>query len=307
MKLKNLFILLGLLTALVVVSAVAIRNFHRPNESKSDRVSRPADREFSVQGVVRGVEPESATVHIAHENIPGFMPAMTMPFTVKDPGLLNGLARGQTVRFRLHVDRDSAWIDEIETVAKPAAETSRDNVPEPDASRVEVGRLVPDFVLRDQEGKDFRLSDWRGKAVLVTFIYTRCPIPNFCPLMSKNFAALQERLNRECPGRFHLLSVSFDPEYDRPEVLKDYASRFSTDPKTWTFACGSKEQVGRVTGLFGLVHEPENGTILHDLRTALISPEGRLVHVWRSNAWTPYEVDRMLRETLVRPGDLATR
>ena len=164
--------------------------------------------------------------------------------------------------------------------------------------RIEIGERVPDFTLTNQQGRAFRLADFRGKAVVLTFIYTRCPLPNYCPLMSKNFASLQKRFENEFPGRVELLSVSFDPQFDTPEVLREYAARFGAGAKNWTVATGSTEQVDFVTELFGLIREPAGGLINHDLRTALISPEGKLVQVWRSNVWTPYEVQRMVRETI---------
>lgn len=113
-----------------------------------------------------------------------------------------------------------------------------------------------------------------------------------------NFASLQERLGKQVPGRFHLITISFDPEHDTPEVLKHYAEAFTQDENTWTFATGTIQQVQQLAGEFGLVYFPEAGTITHDLRTALVAPDGRLVHVWRSNVWTPYEVQRWLNEVL---------
>ena len=116
--------------------------------------------------------------------------------------------------------------------------------------------------------------------------------------MSKNFGSLQERLEKQFPGKFQLLSVSIDPAFDRPEVLKNYASRWSKMEETWTFATGTPEQIDGVGTLFGLVRESAGGLINHDLRTALIAPDGKLVHVWRSNVWTPYEVQRRVEEVL---------
>ena len=163
---------------------------------------------------------------------------------------------------------------------------------------MEIGARVPDCALSDQNGKSIHLHDYRGQVVLVTFIYTRCPLPNYCPLMSKNFASLQERLSKEFPGKFHLVTISFDPVFDTPKVMKDYTARYNHDEKTWSFACGTAEQIDYVAKLFGLLYRPEGGVITHDLRTALISPEGRLAHVWRSNVWIPFEVGRMVRETM---------
>jgi protein SCO1/2 len=125
--------------------------------------------------------------------------------------------------------------------------------------------------------------------------------------MSKNFADLEQRLNKEFPGQFHLLSLSLDPEFDRPEVLKDYAARYKADPKDWSFVVADPDSLNLVAGLMGLYFEKQNGLISHDLRTALIGPDGRLVQLWKSNVWTPYEVQRSVREALTGHADVASR
>ena len=153
--------------------------------------------------------------------------------------------------------------------------------------RVQAGETVPDFALIDQNGQAVRLSDFKAKAVVLTFIYTRCPIPNFCPLMSKNFAELQRRLSQEFPGKAHLLSISIDPEFDTPEVLKNYAARYNSDEQHWTFATGTREEIEFTGALFGLIQEPAGGLINHDLRTALIGPDGRLVHAGKATSGRP--------------------
>lgn len=288
------------LCGLTVVSLAAALVLHRAAQNAARQTPATAHvRELEVKGQIRSLEPGGTTVVIAHEEIPDFMPAMTMPFTVKDAALLRGLAVGDQVRFALAVTRDDSWIARIEKLAGPpgtpvqqAANPAVTNAPR----RAEVGRVVPNFTLTDQNSRPCHLGDFRGQAVLLTFIYTRCPLPNFCPLMSKNFAALRARLEKEFPGKCHLLSVSFDPEHDTPAVLRQYAALFSHDDKTWTFASGTPAQVDFVTGLFGLVHLPDGGAITHDLRTALLAPDGRLVHVWRSNVWRTDEVMGRVRE-----------
>ncbi len=304
MKLQ--FTLLGLcgLTLAAVVAGVVVTR-----SRTAALTTHTAQQLFQVKGQVRSLEADG-TVRIAHEDIPGFMPAMEMPFTVKDPALLRGLAPGDAVQFQLVVTKDDSWIGRMEkipaTSLNPAARlsssplTNADSaVPQPD--QLQVGQEVPDFSLVDQQGNAFHLRDFRGKAVVLTFIYTRCPLPNFCPLMSKNFSSLQERFNKQCPGKVELLSISFDPQFDTPETLSRYAGLYQAEARPgcdWRFATGTTEQINLLTGCFGLVREPEGGFIRHDLRTALISPQGKLVHVWRSNVWTPYEVQRMVQETL---------
>lgn len=269
-------------------------------------------RTFQVNGQVRSIDPTEKTIRIAHEEIPNYMPAMTMSLPVKDVALLRNLGSGDSVEFELVVTSDDSWIARIEKISSDAtlarsvanATASLDDL---EGERVQKGELVPDFELTNQDGQPIRLSDFRGKAVVLTFIYTRCPLPNFCPLMSKNFADLQERLSKEFPNRYQLLSISIDPEFDQPGVLKQYAARYAADPKDWTFATGDAASINFVAGLLGLLFEKENGLISHDLRTALIGQDGRLVHLWKSNFWTPYEVQRRVRENLTGSEDVASQ
>jgi protein SCO1/2 len=235
------------------------------------------------------------------------MPAMTMDLPVKYSSIPKDLGPGDDVQFELSVTENDSWISHVVRIM-PEGPVASNTAAEPvsasgETSGIELrsGEAVPDFDLIDQNGKAIRLSDFRGKSVVLTFIYTRCPLPNFCPLMSKNFQALQERLEKEFPGRVQLISVTIDPKFDRPEILRDYAGRYGANDKCWRFATGSQEQIDTVTSLFGLVHEPEGGMISHNLRTALIGPDGRLRHLWKSNVWTPYEVDRMVGEVFAEP------
>src|ERR1043166_521121 len=289
-------ILISALIAASGVTAVAIQRHSR----KTGATIGVVEQRFQVRGEVRSVDVGAKSIRIKHEEIPNYMAAMTMPFDVRDASLLSGLKAGDEIGFELVVTKDDSWITSIHKLSEASAATVTDvsQLAAKEIQRVQVGETVPDFALTDQDGRAVRLNDFRGKVVLLTFIYTRCPLPNFCPLMSKNFASLQERLEKEFPGKFQLLSVSIDPQFDRPEILKQYAARYTKDDSTWTFGTGTAEQSDAVGALFGLVQERGGGLINHDLRTALIGPDGRLVHVWKSNAWTPYEVQRRVEEVL---------
>jgi len=289
----------GVLTATVSSRTVAAGRLAGKIPHPSNAAAVTPARRYDVRGEIRGIE--GSTVRIKHEAIPGYMAAMTMPFEVRDSRLMQGLRPGDQVRFELAVTDDDSWISRMERVSSAyPGPANISGVMASDVPRAQTGELVPDFTLVDQHDRPVRLGDFRGKAVLLTFVYTRCPLPNYCPMMSKNFASLQKRLQKEFPGRFHLLSVSIDPEFDRPDVLRDYASRYTADDSTWTFATGTSGQTDAVGALFGLVQERSGGLINHDLRTALIGPDGRLVHVWKSNLWTPYEVQRRVGEVLGR-------
>ncbi|HMJ89182.1 MAG TPA: SCO family protein [Candidatus Acidoferrum sp.] len=279
-----------------VVTAMAIQRQSR----KADAATAGSPERYQVRGEVRSVDLEGKSVRIKHEEIPDYMAAMTMPFDVRDTSLLRGLKAGDVVGFELAVTKEDSWIASIQKLSEAAAATAVDvsQLAAKESQRVQAGEPVPDFALTDQNGRAVRLNDFRGKAVLLTFIYTRCPLPNYCPLMSKNFASLQERLEKAFPGKFQLISVSIDPQFDRPEVLKEFAARYTKNDSTWTYGTGTAEQSDAVGAMFGLVQERAGGLINHDLRTALIAPDGKLVHLWKSNVWTPYEVQRRVEELL---------
>jgi len=308
MKLKIVLTILCALTLTAVLSVVALHQRNHPSP-----MAIAGARTFEVHGRIRSVDASNKTVRITHEEIPDYMPAMTMPFPVKNAALLTGLAAGDSVQFELAVTDDDSWIARIEklqsdtSVESVKAEQTALSLQDREAERVQIGEIVPDFKLTDQNGRVIHLNDFRGKAVVLTFIYTRCPLPNFCPLMSKNFSQLEERLSAEFSNRYQLLSVSMDPDFDTPEVLKEYAARYNASSRDWSFATGDSEQIKFVAGLIGLYYVKENGLISHDLRTALIGPDGRLVHLWKSNVWTPYEVQRMVREALTGIKDVAGR
>lgn len=305
MKQRTLLSLAALLgVAVLAVMLILLRP--RPGQIPSARrpaVEAPANTQvFTVTGTVRSADPNSGIVRVAHEEIPGYMEAMTMPFLSRDTAGIRNLRPGDRIAFNLVVTADDSWITGIQKL-RPAvgasfAETAAHTRAEREANRVQTGEKVPDFTLTNHHGDEFNLSGWAGKAVIVNFIYTSCPLPNFCPLLAKKTVELQERLQTEFEGFFQLVSVTMDPERDTPEVLAAYGRRFSTNLTTWALATGSPDQIRQVAEYFGLIYERKGALIDHDLRTALVGPDGRLVHIWRSNEWTPYEVRNRVEECL---------
>ena len=288
-----------MVAAALLVSVAAV-NFAR-------RTAAHEGTSYQVLGEVVSINLAENSIRIRHEDIPGYMPAMTMPFDVKEPSLLRRVNPGDAVAFRLQVTEEDSWISRIETTV-PATPSSA--APEPAenlAEHLAPGESIPDFRLVNQDGASVTFSDFKGKAVLLTFIYTRCPLPDFCPLLSSKFADLQQRLNKEFPGRFQLVSLTIDPRFDTPEVLKAYAERYQAEQSSWTFATASQEEINRAAAALGLYIEDAGGLINHDLRTALISPKGKLVQVWKSNVWTPYEVQRSVRKALTGKLDVARK
>jgi protein SCO1/2 len=257
-------------------------------------------RQYELRGQVVAVDAANARLTIKHEDIRGFMPAMTMPFDVRDRGLLEGREPGELVTATLVVEEDGAYLSAIRrTGMAPLAER-------PAATPVDVlqeGDHSPDAAFLDQEGRARRFSDWRGQVVAVTFIYTRCPIPNFCPLMDRNFRDVQRTIAEDpaLRGRVHLVTVSFDPLHDTPKVLAAHAARASADPAHWTMLTGEADQVDRFTARFGvsaMKGDQPGAEIVHNLRTAVIDPDGRIVTMLSGNDWTPADLVGHLRSAL---------
>lgn len=255
---------------------------------------------YTAEGRVAGVEDGGHTLYVEHEEIPGYMPAMTMPLPVSDPAAAESLTANEAIRFRLAVSGDSAWIESLQVlpdsaVARHPARTIRPNPSAGDAEArmLREGDRVPaDLTLTNQAGDALRLGDFRGRALVLTFIYTRCPLPNYCPRMSKQFAVLQPKLREQFGTKVHLLSVSFDPAYDTPTVLREYAARYTDRLDTWTFATGDSTDIRRMTDHFGVFTKTEGEEITHNLTTAVIGPEGTVHRLFRGNDWQPNEVMR---------------
>ena len=224
------------------------------------------------------------------------MPSMTMPFAVRKPKELAQLNLGDAISFRLSVTDNDSWIDGIKkipvdevslTARKPAT------VPLPkDSARLHEGDKMPPLQLTDQDGKAVTLETFRGDPFVLTFIFTCSPIPNFCPLMSRNFTELQNAMKSGSGllARTKLLSISFDPAFDTPQILKSYAEHEHADPKLWLFATGEKSNIEKLTHAFSVYVQAEGGTISHGLATALVDGDGKILRIWRGNGWKPVEV-----------------
>lgn len=255
-------------------------------------------REYELRGQVLAIDAARQEITIKHEDIAGFMPAMTMPFKVRDRKLLDGKAPGDLVKATLVVESSNAYLSTVERTgsapltdappARPAMET------------LNRGDVVPDAALVDQDGKPRRLSEWRGRVLGVTFIYTRCPLPNFCPLMDRHFADVQRTIAGEpaLKDRVHLLTVSFDPDFDTPAVLAEHARGRGADPALWTFVTGDHANIDRLTERFGVSVFREGDKqedVVHNLRTAVVDADGRLVEVFNGNDWKPADLAAALK------------
>jgi protein SCO1/2 len=280
---------------LVLLCLALIPTGCRPRRSANEK-------RYDLKGKVVAVDKTDRTATISHGEIAGYMPAMTMPFKIKNDADLEMLAPGDEVTGTLVVDDVSSWV-EISTITEGSAPLS------PTAAvpgEPKPGDAIPDFALTNQDGKRIHLAQYRGQALALTFIYTRCPQPDQCTLMSNNFAAIDRELQKqpEVYQKTHLLSISFDPDYDTPKVLRSYGAshteRYSDESfQHWEFATGSSDEVKGIAQFFGMryYHDTESGEdqVIHSLRTAVISPEGKLLKLYRGNEWKPEEVLADLR------------
>ena len=253
---------------------------------------QPVAKRYELQGRVVAVDSGTHQLTIAHQDIPGLMEGMTMPFTVsdKDTWVFKSIAPGDQVHATL-VLSDHAELQDL-TFTKGNAQsdgTSALRIPQP-------GDEVPDFALVNQNGKAIHFQQFRGKPLLLTFIYTRCPFPDYCPRLSNNFAQIMQQLQKDPRtfGQAQLLSISIDPENDKPAALRSYGERYvgRIDPRFahWEFASGSPEQVRKAADYFGLAYNQKDGQIVHGLVTVLIGKDGKVAKVYSGNDWKPDQV-----------------
>lgn len=255
------------------------------------------EKRYPIKGKVVAVNKLERTATIAHQDIPGYMPGMTMDFKIKNDADLEMMKPGDSITGTLVVDDLTSWI-EITAIAEGGAQLTPTTIvpgePKP-------GDAIPDYALLNQDGRSIRLSQYKGKALALTFIYTRCPQPDQCTLMSNNFAQIDRELQKspDIYNQTHLLSITFDPEYDTPKVLRSYGAahteRYSDETfQHWEFLTGTKDEVKGMAQFFGMRYfiDTESGDeqIMHSLRTAVIDKNGKLVKLYRGNEWKPTEI-----------------
>ncbi len=265
-------------------------------------------RSYPLVGVVRKLEPDSGRVVVKHEEIAGFMPSMTMPLAVADRSLLTTLRPGDKISATLKVTGDHSELENVEVTeaAEPPAMVLDLSGSSPSlrekARPLDPGQVVPDFTMTTQDGRTLKLSELRGQVVALTFIYTRCPLPDFCPKMDTTFAELA-RMIAAVPSRaggVRLLSVSFDPEHDTPEALARHAVLRGAKPPLWTFAVATHEELRKVMEPLGLVYGPRQEDFIHNLSTSVIGPDGRLVKRFEGSRWSAQDVFKLIRQAMPR-------
>jgi protein SCO1 len=255
---------------------------------------------FIGRGVVKDVLPQERQVIIAHEAIPGFMGAMTMGFEVKDPRLLQGIAKGQEVTFTVEKTQESLYLTALARAGEPSAtlpQTQSDESEEKQEVSFPEPLPAPDFTLIDQDENPVQLSSLRGKVVLLDFIYTSCPGP--CPLLSRKFSQFQKALGERVGKEIMLLSITVDPQHDTPAVLKEYARRYQADTAGWKFLTGSTQAIVSVTYRYGADFYGEPGKeINHLVATYVIDQAGNMVKVLKGPNRPAEELVQVVHELL---------
>jgi protein SCO1 len=258
--------------------------------------SAPAGKRYHLTGKMLSVAKEEGSANVDADAIPGFMGAMAMPYPIPDQKALAGLNPGDQIAADVVITGDGKYhLENIVitkkgdgTTAAPPAENLHD--PQP-------GEKVPNFVLVNQDGKTIHLDSFKGKVTLVTFIYTRCPFADYCPLVSRNFAQIYAamRANPALSSKVRQLSVSFDPTHDTPPVLRQYASTFKAitggSPfDRWQFATAPPKDLEKMTQFFGVYYDPSGTEVVHSLSTSVISPDGTIYKWYGGNEWKPADL-----------------
>jgi protein SCO1/2 len=243
-------------------------------------------RTYSAHGVIQRISADRHVATIHHQDIAGYMPAMTMDFPVHDEHLLDGLAPGDEIDFTLAVTDDDAW---VARAARTGHVALAPPAPEAEGNTLKPGDPIPDAEFLAENGQNVRFSDFRGKVVVFTFFFTRCPLPDYCPLMNRNLARARELLlaDSAAPKNWQFLSISFDPDFDRPQALAGYGDFYRAhNPDRWLFVAATPATLAGFAAPLGLIVTRQDNNITHNLRTVVADPRGRLFRQFNDNRWT---------------------
>lgn len=275
----------------------------RPSsKSTPDNASASPQKQYSVRGKVVSVDRKDGVIALDTEAIPGFMEAMTMAYTLQNPSVASELHPGDTIAAQLQLVAQGAVLSQIVIVQQANLNVLppvQYHVPQP-------GDAVPDFQFRNQNNREISLKQFRGKVLVLTFIYTRCPFPEYCLRLSRNFAQLDQMLaaDPKLYAKTHLLSVSFDPKYDTPAVLRNYGSAYAGRNaketfQHWDFAAPSPAKLASVLQWFDVGVTSSSGVVVsHSVSTAVIGPDGKIRAWYPTNTWTPQQALKDIQQIL---------
>ncbi len=258
----------------------------------------PEIRRVQLTGVVVGREAPAGRVVIAHDAVDGFMPAMSMPFEIAGDG--PPPREGDRIVSTLVVTADRSWLEDVKITAQGAVAPVRFSA----GGRAMPGAMLPDFGLVDQHGRDVTVRERAGRVLLITFLYTRCPLPDLCPLMVRHLERVRQRANDEGFGsKVSVLGITLDPAFDTPAVLRDYGQAVLKGPdpfEQWTLATGTAAQIEAIAEYFGVAARAEGGFVTHTLTTAVVGHDGRVMRMFASNSWQPEELFDVVRRSADR-------
>jgi len=269
-----------------------------------------AQQRYAAKGLVLEIDKQHRSMTVSCEEIPGYMDAMIMPIEARDVKELQGLERGSTIEFTLIVDKESSHAEGIrirsfESLDLDPLSARRlrllDGAMDPALSPenvLGVGQPAPDFSFTDQNRERVTLSQFAGKVVAITFVYTRCPLPNYCFRLSNNFGRLQKRFAQEMGSELMLLSVTLDPVHDQPEALAEYGRIWKVDAKGWRLLTGPPTEVRKFCERFGVASFPDEGQLIHSLHTLIIDPQGKLAANLEGNEFTAEQLGDLVQSVM---------
>ena len=267
---------------LLLIFGLGLSSGCRRSDSSVSEKAKTNVQFFAVTGVVKEVNSQGRTVVVSHDEVPGYMPAMTMSFGVRETNELAGIGVSNHIKFRLNVVSDTSWIDQITPFPQTPSESTAGNISSPQASSLSAANPADVFTFTNEFGQPVKMSDFGGQALALNFIFTRCPLPNACPRSSQNFAEASERLlsTPGTPTNWHFLSVSIDSEFDTPAVLRAYGKRYNYNSNRWSFLTGPEDRIANLTRMFGFDFKPDSGVFSHGFRTVIMTPSNRVQQIY---------------------------
>ena len=269
-------------------------------------VRSEAEQRYQASGLVLNVDRVHKSMVVSCREIPGFMDAMVMSFPVSDAKALEPLTRGAVIEFTLVVGKESSHAENVRVRGYDSAEREPAKARRLQAleealrgpRRLAVGQAIPDFTLTDQQGRALRFRQFAGKVIAINFVYTRCALPEYCVRSTNNFGVIQKQFQKRLGKDLVLLTVTFDPVHDRPEILRNYANTWKADPENWRFLTGAVGDVQRVCDLFGVNYVPDEGLFVHSLHSAIVGRDGKLVANLEGNEFTAQQFADLLTSVL---------
>jgi protein SCO1/2 len=254
----------------------------QPSPAPADAPATAVAKVFEVKGIVKELRPAEQSIVVTHQAIPNYMPAMTMPFNVASPGEMNNLKVGDRISFRLRVTGSESSIDHISKLPGSDLLVERTSTNASALPAPQTVHSLRDYKFTNELGQAVSFNDFKGQALALTFFFTRCPIPEFCPRLSKNFAEACQKMKAvpNAPTNWHLLSITFDPEFDTPAMLKSYGHLYNYEPAHWSFLTGAKDKIQELARGADVQYQPDGAAINHNFRTLIIDAAGKLQMVF---------------------------